>query len=168
MLERRGAALEGEAGEAAAAECRVCALCGSEFKIMGLYNRLCKRFFAAVIIRLIAQSDSRALRRPVFPPPLQSDGVYVPVTETFENRSAKQNQESSAIAHWKPSAQHALKPARQQESSAAASSHRTAVQQSSSPHRPSRWRRPLLLWIARLEQLRRRTRQDGGDRCCSG
>ena len=27
---------------------------------MGLYNRLCKRFFAAVIIRLTAQSDSRA------------------------------------------------------------------------------------------------------------
>ena len=28
---------------------------------MGLYYRLCKRFFAAVIIRLTAQSDSRAL-----------------------------------------------------------------------------------------------------------
>ena len=28
---------------------------------MGLYNRFCKRFFAAVIIRLTAQSDSRAL-----------------------------------------------------------------------------------------------------------
>ena len=27
---------------------------------MGLHNRLCKRFFAAVIIRLTAQSDSRA------------------------------------------------------------------------------------------------------------
>ena len=27
---------------------------------MGLYNRLCKRFFAAEIIRLTAQSDSRA------------------------------------------------------------------------------------------------------------
>ena len=27
---------------------------------MGLYNRFCKRFFAAVIIRLTAQSDSRA------------------------------------------------------------------------------------------------------------
>ena len=26
----------------------------------GLYNRFCKRFFAAVIIRLTAQSDSRA------------------------------------------------------------------------------------------------------------
>ena len=25
--------------------CRVCALCGSEFKIMGLYNRFCNRFF---------------------------------------------------------------------------------------------------------------------------
>ena len=46
VLERRGAALEGEAGEAAAAECRVCALCGSEFKIMGWYNRFFKRFFA--------------------------------------------------------------------------------------------------------------------------
>ena len=48
MLERRGAALKEEAGEAAAAECRVCALCwcGSEFKIMGLYNRFFKRFFA--------------------------------------------------------------------------------------------------------------------------
>ena len=66
MLERRGAALEGEAGEAAAAECRVCALCGSEFKIMGLYNRFCKFFFAAVIIRLTAQSDSRALVEMMF------------------------------------------------------------------------------------------------------
>ena len=28
---------------------------------MGLYNRFCKRFFAAVIIRLTAQSGSRAL-----------------------------------------------------------------------------------------------------------
>ena len=28
---------------------------------MGLYNRFRKRFFAAVIIRLTAQSDSRAL-----------------------------------------------------------------------------------------------------------
>ena len=27
---------------------------------MGLYNRFCKRFFAAVIIRLTAQSDSQA------------------------------------------------------------------------------------------------------------
>ena len=27
---------------------------------MGLYNRFCKRCFAAVIIRLTAQSDSRA------------------------------------------------------------------------------------------------------------
>ena len=27
---------------------------------MGLYNRFCKRFYAAVIIRLTAQSDSRA------------------------------------------------------------------------------------------------------------
>ena len=41
VLERRGAALEGEAGEAGC-----CALCGSEFKIMGLYNRFFKRFFA--------------------------------------------------------------------------------------------------------------------------
>ena len=30
---------------------------------MGLCNRLCKRFFAAVIIRLTAQSDSRAHQR---------------------------------------------------------------------------------------------------------
>ena len=30
---------------------------------MGLYNRFCKRFFAAVIIRLTAQSDSRAQRK---------------------------------------------------------------------------------------------------------
>ena len=29
---------------------------------MGLYNRFCKRFFAAVIIRLTAQSDLRAPR----------------------------------------------------------------------------------------------------------
>ena len=28
---------------------------------MVLYNRFCKRFFAVVIIRLTAQSDSRAL-----------------------------------------------------------------------------------------------------------
>ena len=27
---------------------------------MGLYNRFCKRFYAAVIIRLTVQSDSRA------------------------------------------------------------------------------------------------------------
>ena len=27
---------------------------------MGLYNRFCKRFFAVVVIRLTAQSDSRA------------------------------------------------------------------------------------------------------------
>ena len=27
---------------------------------MGLYNRFCKRFFSAKIIRLTAQSDSRA------------------------------------------------------------------------------------------------------------
>ena len=40
--------------------CRVCAMCGSEFKIMGLCNRLCKRFFAAVIVRTTAQADSRA------------------------------------------------------------------------------------------------------------
>ena len=40
--------------------CRVCALCGSEFKIMGLYNRFCNRFFAAVIVRTTAQADSRA------------------------------------------------------------------------------------------------------------
>ena len=32
---------EGEAGEAGC-----CALCGSEFKILGLYNRFFKRFFA--------------------------------------------------------------------------------------------------------------------------
>ena len=28
---------------------------------MGLYNRFCKRFFAAVIVRTTAQADSRAL-----------------------------------------------------------------------------------------------------------
>ena len=28
---------------------------------MGLYTRFCKRFFAAVIVRLTAQADSRAL-----------------------------------------------------------------------------------------------------------
>ena len=27
---------------------------------MGLYNRFCKRFFAAVIVRTTAQADSRA------------------------------------------------------------------------------------------------------------
>ena len=32
---------------------------------MGLYNRFCKRFFAAVIIRLTAQSDSRAPLSPM-------------------------------------------------------------------------------------------------------
>ena len=32
-----------------------------EFEIMGLYNRFCKRFFAAVIVRTTAQADSRAL-----------------------------------------------------------------------------------------------------------
>ena len=35
--------------------------CRGEFKIMGLYNRFCKRFFAAVIVRTTAQADSRAL-----------------------------------------------------------------------------------------------------------
>ena len=30
-----------------------------------LYNRFCKRFFAAVIVRLTAQADSRALRKKV-------------------------------------------------------------------------------------------------------
>ena len=44
------------------ARCGVCALCGGEFKIMGLYNRFCKRFFAAVIVRTTAQADSRAQR----------------------------------------------------------------------------------------------------------
>ena len=29
--------------------------------MMGLYNRFCKRFFAAVIVRTTAQADSRAL-----------------------------------------------------------------------------------------------------------
>ena len=37
-------------------------MCGDEFKIMGLYNRFCKRFFAAVIVRTTAQADSRAQR----------------------------------------------------------------------------------------------------------
>ena len=37
-------------------------------------------------------------------------GVYVPVREQFENRSAKKNKESREIALWKPSAQHATKP----------------------------------------------------------
>ena len=41
---------------------RVCALCGGKFKIMGLYNRFCKRFFAAVIVRTTAQADSRVQR----------------------------------------------------------------------------------------------------------
>ena len=40
----------------------VCALCGGEFKIMGLYDRFCKCFFAAVIVRTTAQADSRARR----------------------------------------------------------------------------------------------------------
>ena len=31
---------------------------------MGWYNRFCKRFFAAVIVRLTAQADSRALVDP--------------------------------------------------------------------------------------------------------
>ena len=35
---------------------------------MGLYNRFCKRFFAAVIIRLTAQSDSRAFHPSHFMP----------------------------------------------------------------------------------------------------
>ena len=33
---------------------------------MGLYHRFCKRFFAAVIIRLTAQSDSRAPKNAVY------------------------------------------------------------------------------------------------------
>ena len=54
VLERRGAAaLESwRAGEA----------CGSEFKIMGLYNRFWKRPFAAEIVRKTAQVYSRAPR----------------------------------------------------------------------------------------------------------
>ena len=44
------------------ARSRVCALCGGEFKIMGLYNRFCKRFFPAVIVRTTAQADSRVQR----------------------------------------------------------------------------------------------------------
>ena len=40
------------------ARSRVCALCGGEFKIMGLCNRFCKRFFAAMIV----QADSRVQR----------------------------------------------------------------------------------------------------------
>ena len=56
-------------------------------------------------------------------------GVYVPVREQFENRSAKQNQESREIAPWKPSAQHTPKP-KTTEKQPAAQSHRTAVQQS--------------------------------------
>ena len=44
------------------ARSRVCALCGGEFKIMSLYNRFCKRFFAAVIVRATAQADSRVQR----------------------------------------------------------------------------------------------------------
>ena len=39
---------------------------------MGLYNRFCKRFFAAVIIRLTAQSDSRA-------PKLRLHNRFIPV-----------------------------------------------------------------------------------------
>ena len=44
------------------ARSRVCALCGGEFKIMGLYNRFCKLFFAAVIVRTTARADSRVQR----------------------------------------------------------------------------------------------------------
>ena len=44
------------------ARSRVCALCGGKFKIMGLYNRFCKRFFVAVIARTTAQADSRVQR----------------------------------------------------------------------------------------------------------
>ena len=44
------------------ARSRVCALCGGEFKIMGLYNRFCKRFFATVIVRTTARADSRVQR----------------------------------------------------------------------------------------------------------
>ena len=44
------------------ARSRVCALCGGEFKIMGLYSRFCKRFFAAVIVRTTARADSRVQR----------------------------------------------------------------------------------------------------------
>ena len=54
---------------------------------MGLYNRFCKRFFAAVIIRLTAQSDSRALQdgtRDWHPGhPSISSVEIVPVFSTF-------------------------------------------------------------------------------------
>ena len=56
VLERRGAALEGEAGEAAVRCAR-----GSELKIMGLYNRFFKRFLPTQIFCLTAHADSRAL-----------------------------------------------------------------------------------------------------------
>ena len=73
-------------------------------------------------------------------------GVYVPVREQFENRSAKQKQESRDIAPWKPSAQHAPKPKTNRK---AAQQHRVTEQQYSSP-------------AVHID------RQDGGDPCCSG
>ena len=59
-------------------------------------------------------------------------GVYVPVREQFENRSAKQNQESRETAPWKPSAQHTPKPKTtgKQHSSTESQNSSPAVQQS--------------------------------------
>ena len=54
---------------------------------MGLYNRFCKRFFAAVIIRLTAQSDSRAQVQVYFIPPFleraQSHESFLPFCAVY-------------------------------------------------------------------------------------
>ena len=58
---RAGEAWRSAGGRSWRGCCRGCALCGSALKIRGLYNRFCKRFFAAVVVRTTAQVDSRAV-----------------------------------------------------------------------------------------------------------
>ena len=76
--------------------------------------------------------------------------VYVPVREQFENRSAKQNQESREIANGIQRTAHAkTQDNKKQLNKKAAQQHRVTEQQSSSPAVHT-------------------DRQDGGDPCCSG
>ena len=51
-------------------------------------------YYCALVAHILTPPDRHESTTVV-----RDDGVYVPVRETFENRSAKQNQESSAIAH---------------------------------------------------------------------
>ena len=52
---------------------------------MGLYNRLCKRFFAAVVVRLTAQADSRE-QQPVAAPKCQPSEDEPPDHDTGKKK----------------------------------------------------------------------------------